>query len=55
MENAGQGAWFAAPIASLMVQKYLLDTIKRPDLELKMLDAVTLPKPTDVLEKQPEE
>ena len=48
VENAGQGAWFAAPIASLMVQKYLLDTIKRPDLELKMLDAVTLPKPTDV-------
>ncbi len=48
VENAGQGAQFAAPIASLMVQKYLLDTIKRPDLELRMLDAVTLPKPTDV-------
>ncbi len=45
VENAGQGAQFAAPIASLMVQKYLLDTIKRPDLELRMLDAVVLPQP----------
>ncbi len=43
VENAGQGAWFAAPIASLMVQKYLLDTIKRPDLEKRMLEAVVVP------------
>lgn len=27
-ENAGQGAWAAAPIASLMVEKYLRDSIK---------------------------
>ncbi|MDI9364662.1 MAG: penicillin-binding protein 2 [Flavobacterium sp.] len=27
-ENAGQGAWAAAPIASLMVEKYLRDTIR---------------------------
>ncbi len=27
-ENAGQGAWAAAPIASLMVEKYLKDTIR---------------------------
>ncbi|MBS1578531.1 MAG: penicillin-binding protein 2 [Bacteroidetes bacterium] len=26
-ENAGQGAWFAAPIASLLVEKYLRDSI----------------------------
>ena len=43
VENAGQGAHFAAPIASLMVQKYLLGTIKRPDLEKRMLDAVVVP------------
>lgn len=43
VENAGQGAQFAAPIASLMVQKYLLGTIKRPDLEKRMLDAIVVP------------
>lgn len=43
VENAGQGSQFAAPIASLMVQKYLLGTIKRPDLEKRMLDAVVVP------------
>lgn len=43
VENAGQGAHFAAPIASLMVQKYLFGTIKRPDLEKRMLEAVISP------------
>ncbi len=47
VENAGQGAQFAAPIASLMVQKYLLGTIKRPDLEKRMLDAVVVPMAKD--------
>ncbi len=55
VENAGQGAWFAAPIASLMVEKYLRDSISRPELEKKMLDAVILPSPGDVHEKQDEE
>ncbi len=27
VENSGQGAWFAAPIVSLMVEKYLKDSI----------------------------
>jgi penicillin-binding protein 2 len=27
-ENAGQGAWAAAPIASLLIEKYLRDSIK---------------------------
>ncbi len=27
VENSGQGAWFAAPIVSLMVEKYLRDSI----------------------------
>ena len=47
VENAGQGAHFAAPIASLMVQKYLLKAIKRPDLEKRMLDAVIVPVAKD--------
>ena len=38
-ENAGQGAWAAAPIASLMVEQYLRDSItgeERKDLEETM-------------------
>ncbi|MBC7510424.1 MAG: hypothetical protein H7320_17005 [Ferruginibacter sp.] len=27
VENSGQGAWFAAPIVSLMIEKYLKDSI----------------------------
>jgi penicillin-binding protein 2 len=30
VENGGQGAHWAAPIASYMVEKYLTDTIRRP-------------------------
>jgi penicillin-binding protein 2 len=30
-ENAGQGAWAAAPIASLLVEKYLRDSIAGPE------------------------
>ena len=33
VENGGFGATWAAPIASLMMEKYLTDTITRPDLE----------------------
>ncbi|HAM11671.1 MAG TPA: penicillin-binding protein 2 [Bacteroidales bacterium] len=40
IENGGFGATWAAPIASLMVEKYLNDTIKRPDLEKRMLEGV---------------
>jgi penicillin-binding protein 2 len=43
VENAGQGAWFAAPIATLMVEKYLNDSISRPELEKKMLESVIVP------------
>lgn len=50
VENAGWGAAWAAPIASLMIEKYLTDTIQRPDLEKRMLEGVVLseikqPKP----------
>lgn len=41
VENAGYGAAYAAPIVSLMVEKYLNDTIAadRKKIEKKMLDA----------------
>ncbi|MBC7126555.1 MAG: penicillin-binding protein 2, partial [Bacteroidales bacterium] len=39
IENAGFGATWAAPIASLMIEKYLKDSISRPDLERYILDA----------------
>jgi penicillin-binding protein 2 len=37
VENAGYGAAWAAPIASLMIEKYLNRTIKRKDLEERMI------------------
>jgi penicillin-binding protein 2 len=37
VENAGYGAAWAAPIASLMIEKYLNRTIKRKDLEERMV------------------
>lgn len=41
VENSGFGGTYAAPIASLMVEKYLTDTISAPRkfLEKRMLDA----------------
>ena len=39
VENGGWGAEWAAPIGSLMVEKYLTDTITRPLIEKKMMEA----------------
>lgn len=39
VENAGGGSKYGAPIASLMVEKYLLDSISRPLLEEPVLEA----------------
>lgn len=39
VENAGFGSTWAAPIASLMIDKYLNDTISRPDVEQRILEA----------------
>jgi penicillin-binding protein 2 len=44
VENAGWGAEWAAPIATLMMEKYLTDSISRPQIEKKMLEGVILPK-----------
>ncbi|MCL2327870.1 MAG: penicillin-binding protein 2 [Bacteroidetes bacterium] len=46
VENSGFGATYAAPIASLMIEQYLTDTIKRPWLETRMLEANLIHKPT---------
>jgi penicillin-binding protein 2 len=42
IERGGFGADWAAPIASLLVEKYLTDTIKRKDIEQRMLDGNTI-------------
>jgi len=39
VENVGFGSTWAAPITSLMIEKYLTDTITRPWIERRMLDA----------------
>lgn len=38
VENAGYGAAWAAPIASLMIEKYLRREVKRTDLEERMIN-----------------
>lgn len=38
VENAGFGSTYAAPIASLMIEKYLTDSISRPYVEKRILD-----------------
>jgi penicillin-binding protein 2 len=42
IERGGWGAEWAAPIASLMIEKYLNDTIKRTDIETKMINGNTI-------------
>jgi penicillin-binding protein 2 len=44
VENAGFGGTWAAPIASLMMEKYLTDSIADPAKELRILEA-TYPFP----------
>lgn len=39
VENSGFGGTWAAPIASLLIEQYLTDTITRPDVMKRMLDA----------------
>ena len=38
VENGYWGARWAAPISSLMIEKYLTDSISRPDLERRMME-----------------
>jgi penicillin-binding protein 2 len=50
VENAGFGASWAGPIASLMMEKYLTGKIKRPELERKMFEGDLIHK-TKPIEK----
>jgi len=43
IENAGFGSTWAAPIASLMIEKYLNDTITRPHIEQRMVEGHLIP------------
>jgi len=47
VENAGYGATWAAPIASLMVEKYLTGEVKRTDLEKRINEGA----PTNLTKK----
>jgi penicillin-binding protein 2 len=38
VENAGFGATWAAPIASLLIEKYLNGETGRPDLEKRVME-----------------
>ena len=40
VENGGYGSIWAAPIASLIIEKYLTQTIIRKDIEKRMLEGV---------------
>ncbi len=44
VENSGYGSTWAAPIASLMVEKYLNDTITRKHIERRMLEGNLIKK-----------
>ncbi|MCU0434057.1 MAG: penicillin-binding protein 2 [Bacteroidia bacterium] len=46
VENAGFGATWAAPIASLMMEKYLTGKVTRPDMEQRMFEG-------DLIHKHP--
>jgi penicillin-binding protein 2 len=55
VENAGFGGNMAAPVAALLIEKYLKGKISRPYLEKTVLDAKLLvPKTTEPLNKTPE-
>jgi penicillin-binding protein 2 len=45
VENAGYGATWAAPIASLMIEKYLKRDVKRKEVEQRMIDGDLIHSP----------
>ena len=52
VENAGWGGAVAAPIASLMIEKYVTDSIARPSLEKYIIEK-NLVNPRPKISKQP--
>jgi penicillin-binding protein 2 len=45
VENAGFGSTWAVPIASLLIEKYLTGTVKRKDVEQRMIEFNMISKP----------
>jgi penicillin-binding protein 2 len=43
IEKGGWGAQWAAPIASLLIEKYLTDSISRPEIEKRMFEGNLMP------------
>ena len=39
IENSGYGSTWAAPIASLMIEKYLTDSVSRPFVQKRIVEA----------------
>jgi len=52
VENSGYGATWAAPIASLMMEQYLNDSISRPELYTRMINGSLIPTQSDSLIKK---
>jgi len=52
VENAGFGAEWAAPVASLMMEQYLNDSISRPQLYERIMNGNLLPTRQDSLIKK---
>lgn len=52
VENAGFGATWAAPIASLMIEKYMRRAVERPEMEKRIFEANLLPKKSDWVAKK---
>ncbi len=42
VENGGWGATWAVPIGGLMIEKYLRDSISKPEMEKRMLEGIVL-------------
>lgn len=51
VENSGFGGTWAAPIASLLMEQYLTDTITRPDVMNRMLEADLIAKEATFVKK----
>ena len=49
IENSGFGATWAAPIASLMIEKYLTDSVSRHEMEKRIMDGHLIPGKADSL------
>ncbi|HOT15693.1 MAG TPA: penicillin-binding transpeptidase domain-containing protein, partial [Bacteroidales bacterium] len=44
VENSGYGATWAAPVVSLMIEKYLTRKVKRPELEKEIMESKLIDK-----------